>query len=82
MRNGRDGGERFAPESETLDPDQVLGTANLGCRVPLQGEKRIGAVHAAAVVADAQPGAASLEDLDIDGRGSGIKGVFDQLLDR
>ena len=47
----------------------------------LEGEQRIIAHHAAAVVGDADELAAAAFDLDADAGGAGIERVFEQLLD-
>ena len=46
----------------------------------LEGEQRIVALHADAVVADANRLAAALLDGDVDRRGAGVERVLDQLL--
>ncbi len=47
----------------------------------LEGEQRVIAHHAAAVVHDADELAAAALDLDADAGGTGIKRIFEQLLD-
>jgi hypothetical protein len=49
--------------------------------VTLEGEQRVIAHHAAAVVHDADELAAAAFDLDADTGGAGIERVFEQLLD-
>ena len=52
-RYGSDGGQRFAAEAEGGDGEQVFDVAQLAGGVALEGEQRIVAQHAAAIVDDA-----------------------------
>ncbi len=80
-RDGRDRRERFAAEAERRDGKQIVGGAELRSGVALEGEQRVVAYHAAAVVHDADELAAAAFDLDADAGGAGIERVFEQFLD-
>ena len=76
-----DRGERLTPETEGQDALQVAVGLDLAGGMALQGEQRVVAGHAVAVVADADQAFAPCGDLHGDCRRSGVEGVFDQLLD-
>ena len=59
----------------------VVDVADLRCGLPLEGEKRVVARHAAAVVAHGNEIASACDDGDVDPRGAGVDGVFQQLLE-
>jgi len=80
-RDGGDGGERFAAEAEGGDGEQIVGRANFGGCVTLEGEQGVVAHHAATVVGNADEAATASFDFDADAGGAGIEGVLQQLLD-
>ena len=78
--DGGDGRQRLAAEAEGRDGEQVVSGAQLGGGVALEGQQGIVAVHAVAVVCDAdQPPSAGL-DLDADAVGARVQGVLQQFL--
>ena len=68
-----DGGQGFAAEAEGCDGEQVVGGAELGGGVAFEGEQRVVADHAVAVVGDADELAAAGFDLDADAGGAGVE---------
>ena len=76
-----DGREGFAAEAEGGDGEEVVGGAELGGGVALEGEQGVVVDHAVAVVGDADELAAAGFDLDADAGGSGVEGVFEELFD-
>ena len=67
-RHGRDGRQRLAAKAERRDGEQVLDVAQFAGGVALEGQQRVVAQHAAAVVDDAdQPPPAGF-DLDAQAR--------------
>ena len=76
-----DGGQGLSTEAEGGDGEQIVGGAELAGGVALEGEQGVVADHAVTVVDDANELAATGFDLDADAGGSGIEGVFEQLLD-
>ncbi len=75
-RDGCDGGQRFTAETERGDGEQIVGGAELGGGVALEGEQRVVAHHAAAIVDDADELAAAAFDFDPDAGGAGIERSF------
>ncbi len=68
-RDAGDGGDRrqrFAAKAEGGDREQVVGGAKLRGGVALEGEQRVVAIHALAVVGDADELAAAGFDFDAD----------------
>ena len=83
-RDAGDGGDRrqrLAAKAERGNGEQIVGGAQLGGGVALEGEQRVVAIHAVAVVGDADELAAAGFDLDADAAGAGVERVFEQLLD-
>ena len=80
-RDAGDGGQGFAAEAEGSDGEQVVGGADFGGGVALEGEEGVVADHAVAVVGDADEFAAAGFDFDADAGGSGVEGVFEELFD-
>ena len=76
-----DGGQGFAAEAEGGDGEEIVGGAELGGGVALEGEQGVVADHAVAVVGDADEFAAAGFDLDADAGGAGVEGVFEELFD-
>ncbi len=76
-----DGGQGFAAEAEGGDGEEVVGGAELGGGVALEGEECVVLDHAVAVVGDADELAAAGFDLDADAGGSGVEGVFEEFFD-
>ena len=81
VRNGRDGGERFAAEAERADGGQIGGGAELARRVAQKGGGQLVGRDAAAVVRDAQIGQPAVLQLDGDVPRARVDGVFQKLLD-
>ena len=63
-RNGGDGRQRFAAEAERRDGEQIVRVAQLAGGVALEGEQRVVAQHAAAVVGDADQAPPAAFDFD------------------
>ncbi len=76
-----DGGQRLAAKAEGGDGEQVVGGAQLGCGVAFEGQQGIVAVHALAVVGDADEAAAAGLDFDANAVGAGVQGILQQFLD-
>ena len=76
-----DGGEGFAAEAEGGDGEEVVGGAELGGGVALEGEEGVVLDHAVAVVGDADEFAAAGFDLDADAGGAGVERVFEEFFD-
>ena len=82
--NAADGGngcQCLSPESHGGDGCQVLLCAEFGSGMALEGRHRILRLHSTAVVRHPQEGHAAVPDLQGDLGGSGIHGIFQQLLD-
>ena len=79
--DGGDGGQGFSAEAERGDGEEVVGGAELGGSVALEGEERVVAAHTVAVVYDADELAAAGFDFDADARGVCVEGVFEEFLD-
>ena len=77
---GGDGRQRLPPEAEGVDVLDVVHIPDLAGGVPLDAEQGVVARHAAAVVGHDHRLAPARHHLDVDLRGAGIQGVFDQLL--
>ena len=75
-----DGGQRLAAKAQRGDGEQVVGGAQLGGGVALEGQQGVVAVHALAVVGDADELAPARLDLDADAVGAGVQSVLQQLL--
>ena len=78
--HGGDGGQRLAAKAEGGDGEQIVGGAQLGGGVALEGQQRVVAIHAVAVVGDADEPAPAGFDLDADAGGAGVERVLQQLL--
>jgi hypothetical protein len=74
-----DGGQRLAAKSQRGNGEQVVGGAQLGGGVALEGQQGVVAVHAVAVVGDADQPAPARLDLDADAAGAGVQGVLQQF---
>ena len=79
--DGSDGRQRFAAKAEGGNREQFVGGAQLRGCVTLEGEERIVAIHAVAVVGDADELAAAGFDFDADAIGAGVERVFEQFFD-
>ena len=62
------------------DADEIGGGADLRCGVALDREQQLVAIHAAAVVRDADQRTTAVLDRDLDRRGAGVERILDQLL--
>ena len=80
-RDGGDGGQRLAAKAERGNGEQIVGGAQLRSGVALEGQQRVVAIHALAVVGDADELAAAGLDFDANAVGAGVERVFQQLLD-
>ena len=80
-RHRGDRGQRLAAEAESGDLHEIA-VGQFRRRVPLDGKREIGFVHAPPVVDDPdEPPSASL-DRDFDRLRAGVERVLDQFLDR
>ena len=68
-----DGGQGFAAEAEGGDGEEIVGGAELGGGVALEGEQGVVPDHAVAVVGDADELAAAGFDFDADAGGAGVE---------
>jgi hypothetical protein len=80
VRDGSDRRERLSTKTERSNPIQVLNRPNLAGGVAIEATFRVRSAHAAAVVYDLDERTPCVFDNELDGRRSGIDGVFDQLL--
>ena len=80
-RHRSDGRQSFAPESERRDGEQIFDVAQFAGSVALEGQQRIVAQHAAAVIGDADQAAAAALDIDPQIGGPGVEGVFEEFFD-
>ena len=81
LRHRGDAGQGLAAEAERSELAQVLQPLQLTGSVALESEGRLGGGDAEAVVGDADQARAAALDLDLDGAGTAVDGVLDQLLD-
>ena len=79
--DGSDGGQRFAAKAEGGDGEQVVDGSQLAGGVALKGQEGIVAVHAMAVVGDADEPPAARFDFNPDAVGPGVEGVLQQFFD-
>ena len=79
-RHARNRGQSLAAKAESGDGEQVFGGAQLAGRMPLEGQQRIVAVHAATVVTDLDQAAAAATQFYPDLASACVKGVLDQFL--
>jgi len=80
-RDRGDGRQRFAAESEGRDGEQIFDVAQFAGGVALEGQQRVVAQHAAAIVGDADEAPAAGFHLHADLGGAGVQAIFEQLLD-
>ncbi len=73
--------QRLAAEAQGGDLLEVGHRGDLARRVAVEGEERVVAVHAGAVVGDADPLPPAPFEVDLEPRRPGVEGVLDQLLD-
>ncbi len=78
-RDGRNGGQCFAAKSQRRNRKQIVGRAKFRSCVPLEGQQRVVAIHAVAVVGDADQLASAGLDFDTDARCAGIQRILKQL---
>ena len=81
LRDRSDAGERFSPEAERRQREEVVLVTDLARGVALEGEHRVVVVHALAVVGHADEGRAAALQLHFDAGRPGVERVLDQLLD-
>ncbi len=80
----RDLGDRrqgLAAEAQGPDAEQVVGVGELAGGVGPEGQRQVVALHAAAVVGDADEVLAAALDGQLDPRRAGVDGVLQQFLD-
>ncbi len=76
-----DARQGLAAKAHRGDGAEVFGALNFAGGVAFQAEERVVAVHAGAVVGDADEAASARLDDDVDAGGLRVEGVLDQLLD-
>jgi hypothetical protein len=76
-----DAGDGLAAEAKGGDGGEVEAGAYFAGGVAFEAEEGIVAVHAGAVVDDADGGGAAAADHDLNLAGSGVEGVLDELFD-
>ena len=81
LRDGGNRGQRLAAEPHGGEREQVIGAANLGGAVPLEGQARVGVGHAHAIVNNLYQCPSGILEDNLDVVGTGINGVLHQLLD-
>jgi hypothetical protein len=74
-----DRGKSFAAEAESGDREQIVGGAELGGGVALEGEEGIVAYHAVAVVCDADELSTAGLNFDANTGGPGVERIFEEL---
>ena len=74
-------GKGLAAKAERGNPGEILRAPDLARGVASEGQLRIGAVHATAVVIHSDQAHSALRDRDTDAGGLGVEGIFNQLLD-
>ena len=79
LRDGADGGQSLAAKAERGDIGKVA-VWKFRCRVALDGKLKIGRVHAATVVDDADQAPAAVLQRDLDRRGAGVQSIFHEFL--
>ena len=79
-RHTGDAWQSFAAKSECCHGLKISSRPNLARRMPLQRKQRVIAVHAAAVIYDANERNSSATNNDIDVASTGVQTVFDQFL--
>ena len=79
--NSRDRGQRFSPETEGGDREQVLLPGDFARGVADQGQGGVGPAHPTTVVPDAKERLSAGDEVDGDRRRPGVQGVFDKFLD-
>ena len=80
-RDRSDGRQRLAAKAQRGDREQILHVAQFAGGVALEGQQRVVAQHAAAVVHDADQPAAAGFHLDAQIGRAGVERVFEQFLD-
>ena len=80
-RNGGDGRQGFAAEAECGDGQKIAHVAEFAGGVAFEGEQRVVAEHAAAVVGDADKLPAARFDVDAHLCCAGVQRVLEQFLD-
>ena len=78
-RDGSDGGQRLAAKSERGDREQIFYVAQLAGGVALEGQQRVVAQHAVAVVGDADQAAAACVHFHANLRRARVERVLQQL---
>ena len=73
--------QRFPPEAETADVQQVR-PVDLGRGVAREGKGQVVGRHAAAIIRDPDQRLAAIGDVDLDSACSGVQRVFNQFLHR
>ena len=81
LRDGGDGGKRFAAKPEAAHTDQLFSGRDFRGGVSGEREHGVVAVHTTSIVGDADEGAPTVFDGHIHRGRARIKRIFDQLLD-
>ncbi len=81
LRNGSDRRQSLAPESHSVEIEEVVGLADLRRGMALKSQARVGLGHAFAVVDDLNGSTSGIDYGDIDVLGTGVDSVFDEFLD-
>jgi hypothetical protein len=76
-----DGRESFTAEAEGGHSNEIGGRPDLAGRMPVQRQNRVLSPHSGAVVADLDQNLSAVLQLHSDVTGTGVKCVFNQLLD-
>ena len=79
--DGGDGREGLTPEPHGLEAEQIAIVLEFTGGMPEQAQGGFFGPHAAAVIAHPDQSAAAFGDLDVDGAGARVQGVFHQLFD-
>jgi hypothetical protein len=78
--DGADRGQSLPPKAERGDMHKVV-IRQFGGRVALDGQGKVLRRHAHAVVGHGHQAGAAFADKNLDTRGAGINGIFDEFLD-
>ena len=81
-RDGADGSERLAAETEGARALEVLEAGDLAGGEAREGERQVVPLDAAAVVDHPQPPHSAIDKVHGDRAGAGVEAVLEQLLQR
>ena len=71
----------LSAEAQTGDAFEIVEARDLRCRVAIEGEECVGAIHPDPVVGDADAPPSARLEIDLQGSGGRVESVFDQFLD-